>query len=122
MFKESLIFQTVQHNSLVFQLRINTISHKKKGNNNVMDELQCLAPQLCIRCKSCCHIVTNANACTCLNEKDCPHNKKKLKKKIGTTIIDDQVYTKRNIESDDESSDDISSSSSSTSSSSLESS
>lgn len=49
-----------------------------------MDDELCLAPQLCIRCRSYGHVVvSNADACTCPDDETCPHNKKyTLKKKF----------------------------------------
>ncbi|XP_050443082.1 uncharacterized protein LOC126847088 [Adelges cooleyi] len=85
-----------------------------------MDELQCLAPQLCIRCKLNSHVVSNTDACTCPNEEECVHNKMKLKKKTSPTIvINNRLCENINDETDDEESDLSSSTSSSSSSSSV---
>ncbi|VVC24376.1 Hypothetical protein CINCED_3A024418 [Cinara cedri] len=54
------------------------------------DRRLCLAPQLCIRCRSYGHVVvSNADACVCLDDETCPHNKNTLKKKFVSIFQDE---------------------------------
>ncbi|CAH1712501.1 unnamed protein product [Aphis gossypii] len=92
----------------------------------------CLAPQLCIRCRSYdlgrhVAVVSNADPCTCTDDETCPHNKKTnarqllvLRKKISLqhqqapSITNEGSKTiGRDVESDEDDDDDCSSSSSS---------
>ncbi|XP_025412681.1 uncharacterized protein LOC112685115 [Sipha flava] len=91
-----------------------------------MDEL-CLAPQLCIRCRSYGHVVvSNTDPCTCPDDETCSHSKRILKKKtILVPTVHDHIKSKESDvheESDDDdpvsSSSNCSTSSCSTSSSS----
>ncbi|XP_026812500.1 uncharacterized protein LOC113553387 [Rhopalosiphum maidis] len=93
----------------------------------------CLAPQLCIRCRSYdlgrhVAVVSNADPCTCTDDETCPHNKKTTalqllilkKKKISlqhqqasSTMNEADKTIGRGVESDEDDDDDCSSSSSS---------
>lgn len=50
------------------------------------DEKACVAPELCIRCRSsrdyCVEVVFNTDACTCSDEEVCLHSKTVRKKKF----------------------------------------
>lgn len=68
-----------------------------------MDDEPCLAPELCIRCRTSsehrAEVVSNADACTCPDDETCSHRKTMRKKKlvpvyclvIGWSVFDSNI-------------------------------